>query len=93
MGADLRAGLRYVASVRVLVILTAVQMVVNLCLAAEKLIVFYARDTLGLTPSLAAEKDGHMILSTMNGLPGYEITEVGGEVWTAVRIRGADGHS
>jgi hypothetical protein len=43
VGADLRAGLRYVASVRVLVILTAVQMVVNLCLAAEKLIVFYAR--------------------------------------------------
>jgi Na+/melibiose symporter-like transporter len=54
MGADLRAGLRYVASVRVLVILTAVQMVVNLCLAVEKLIVFYARDTLGLTPSLVA---------------------------------------
>jgi MFS family permease len=54
MGADLRAGLRYVASVRVLVILTVVQMVVNLCLAAEKLIVFYARDTLGLTTSLVA---------------------------------------
>jgi predicted MFS family arabinose efflux permease len=53
-GTDLRAGLRYVASVRVLVILTAVQMVVNLCLAVEKLIVFYARDTLGLTPSLVA---------------------------------------
>ena len=30
--------------------------------------------------SAAAEKDGHMILSTVNGLPGYEITEVGGEV-------------
>ena len=54
IGADLRAGLRYVASVRVLVILTAVQMVVNLCLAVEKLIVFYARDTLALTPSLVA---------------------------------------
>jgi hypothetical protein len=54
MGADLRAGLRYVASVRVLVILTVVQMVVNLCLAAEKLIIFYARDTLALTPSLVA---------------------------------------
>jgi predicted MFS family arabinose efflux permease len=35
-------------------ILTAVQIAVNLCLAAEKLIVFYARDTLGLTPSLVA---------------------------------------
>jgi len=54
VGADLWAGLRYVASVRVLVILTVVQMVVNLCLAAEKLIVFYARDTLALTPSLVA---------------------------------------
>ena len=54
IGADLRAGLRYVASIRVLVILTVVQMVVNLCLAAEKLIVFYARDTLGLTTSLVA---------------------------------------
>ncbi len=54
MGTDLRKGLRYLLSVRVLVILTAVQMVVNLCLAVEKLIVFYARDTLGLTPSLVA---------------------------------------
>jgi len=34
-----------------------------------------------------------MILATMNGLPGYEITEAGGQVWTAVRIRGADGYA
>lgn len=54
MGAELREGLRYMMSVRVLVILTAVQMVVNLCLAVEKLIVFFARDTLGLTPSQVA---------------------------------------
>jgi predicted MFS family arabinose efflux permease len=54
MGTELRAGLRYLASVRVLVILTAVQIVVNLCLAVEKLIIFDARDTLGLTPSLVA---------------------------------------
>jgi hypothetical protein len=54
MGAELREGLRYVMSVRVLVILTAVQMVVNLCLSVEKLIVFFARDTLGLTPSQVA---------------------------------------
>jgi hypothetical protein len=33
-----------------------------------------------------------MILGTMNGLPGHEITERDGEVWTAVRIRRADGH-
>ena len=54
MGTELRAALRYLASVRVLVILTAVQIVVNLCLAVEKLIIFDARDTLGLTPSLVA---------------------------------------
>jgi len=54
VGADLLENLRYVMSVRVLVVLTAVQMVVNLCLAVEKLIVFFARDTLGLTPSVVA---------------------------------------
>ena len=54
MGAELREGLRYVMSVRVLVILTAVQIVVNLCLAVEKLLVFFARDTLELTPSQVA---------------------------------------
>jgi predicted MFS family arabinose efflux permease len=54
MGSELREGLRYLVSVRILVILTAVQMVVNLCLAVEKLIVFYARDTLGLTASFVA---------------------------------------
>jgi predicted MFS family arabinose efflux permease len=54
MGAELLEGLRYVMSVRVLVILTAVQIVVNLCLAVEKLLVFFARDTLGLTPSQVA---------------------------------------
>jgi predicted MFS family arabinose efflux permease len=40
---------RYLLSVRVLVILTSIQIVVNLCLACEKLIVYYARDTLALT--------------------------------------------
>ena len=54
VGADLLEGLRYMMSVRVLVVLTAVQMVVNLCLAVEKLIVFFARDTLGLTPPVVA---------------------------------------
>jgi MFS family permease len=47
---DFREGLRYLLSVRVLVTLTAVQIVVNLCLAVEKLIFYYARDTLGLGP-------------------------------------------
>jgi Major Facilitator Superfamily len=46
--ADFRAGISYLLSVRVLVIMTLMQIIVNLCLATEKLMFFYARDTLGL---------------------------------------------
>jgi Major Facilitator Superfamily len=49
MIADFRAGIGYLLSVRVLVIMTVMQIVVNLCLATEKLMFFYARDTLGLS--------------------------------------------
>jgi hypothetical protein len=45
---DFRAGVGYLLSVRVLVIMTVMQIIVNLCLATEKLMFFYARDTLGL---------------------------------------------
>jgi MFS transporter len=48
LAADFRAGLGYLRSVRVLVIMTAVQVVVNLCLGTEKLMFYYAKDTLGL---------------------------------------------
>ena len=50
--ADVREGVRYLLSVRTLLVLTAVQMVVNLCLSVEKLIIFDARVTLGLSPPL-----------------------------------------
>ena len=50
--ASVREGLRYLLSVRILIVLTAVQMVVNLCLSVEKLIIYDARDTLGLSPPL-----------------------------------------
>lgn len=50
--ASVREGLRYLLTVRVLLILTAVQMVVNLCLSVEKLIIYDARETLGLSPPL-----------------------------------------
>ena len=49
MTADFRAGIRYLLSVRVLVIMTVMQIIVNLCLATEKLMFFYARDALGLS--------------------------------------------
>jgi MFS transporter len=49
LAAEFRAGLGYLLSVRVLVVMTAVQVIVNLCLATEKLMFFYARDTLGLS--------------------------------------------
>lgn len=48
LAADFLAGLGYLLSVRVLVIMTVVQIIVNLCLGTEKLMFFYAKDTLGL---------------------------------------------
>lgn len=50
--ASFREGLRFLVSVRVLVILTVVQVVVNLCLSVEKLIIYDARVSLGLGSSL-----------------------------------------
>jgi len=50
--ASVGQGLRHLLSVRILLVLTAVQMVVNLCLSVEKLIIYDARDTLGLSPPL-----------------------------------------
>jgi hypothetical protein len=50
--AEVREGVRYLLSARTLLVLTAVQMVVNLCLSVEKLIIFDARVTLGLSPPL-----------------------------------------
>jgi predicted MFS family arabinose efflux permease len=50
--ASLREGLRYLLTARTLLVLTAVQMVVNLCLSVEKLIIYDARETLGLSPPL-----------------------------------------
>ena len=50
--ASLREGLRYLLTVRTLLILTAVQVVVNLCLSVEKLIIYDARETLGLSQPL-----------------------------------------
>jgi hypothetical protein len=50
--ASLRQGLHYLLTVRTLLVLTAVQMVVNLCLSVEKLIIYDARETLGLSPPL-----------------------------------------
>ena len=49
MTAEFRAGVGYLLSVRVLVIMTVMQIIVNLCLATEKLMFFYAKDTLGLS--------------------------------------------
>lgn len=50
--ASLRDGLRYLLTARTLLVLTAVQMVVNLCLSVEKLIIYDARETLGLSSPL-----------------------------------------
>lgn len=46
---DLADGIRYLAATRVLLALMGFVLVLNLCLGADKLIVFFARDTLGLS--------------------------------------------
>lgn len=51
---EFRAGLAYIARTRIILTLTAVQIVVNLCLAVEKLIIFFAGNTLGLSPTLVS---------------------------------------
>lgn len=51
LAGEVRAGFRYLLSVRLLVVLTAIQMAVNFCLAVEKLLLFYGRDTLHLSSS------------------------------------------
>jgi len=66
MGAELREGLRYVMSVRVLVILTAIQIVVNLCLAVDKLIVIL--------------RQGHARAHAVPGRGGVAAGGVGGVV-------------
>ena len=48
---EFRAGLAYIARTRLILTLVAVQVVVNLCLAVEKLIIFFAGSTLGLSPA------------------------------------------
>jgi hypothetical protein len=52
MRPGLREGLRYLLTAWTLLILSAVQMVVNLCLSVEKLIIYDARDA-GAEPPLA----------------------------------------
>jgi hypothetical protein len=48
---EFRAGLAYIVRTRLILTLVAVQVVVNLCLAVEKLIIFFAGSTLGLSPA------------------------------------------
>ncbi|MEV6139123.1 MFS transporter [Nocardia sp. NPDC051990] len=54
MFGEFRDGLRYLLSVRVLVVLTATQMAVNFALAVENLLIFFAKDTLALTTTSVA---------------------------------------
>jgi MFS family permease len=49
---DLITGVRYLAATRLLLTLVLFMLVLNLCLGADKLIIFLARDTLHLGPGL-----------------------------------------
>jgi hypothetical protein len=51
---EFRAGLAYIARTRLILTLVIVQAVINLCLAVEKLIIFFAGTTLGLTAPLVS---------------------------------------
>lgn len=51
---EFKAGFGYLLRARVILSLTIVQTVINLCLAVEKLIVFFAKDTLGLSAALVS---------------------------------------
>jgi MFS family permease len=51
---EFRGGFSYVLGTRVILALTVVQMMINLCLSVEKLIVYFARDTLGLAAGMVA---------------------------------------
>jgi MFS family permease len=51
MAGELRDGLRYIRATRVLLAITLVQVVCNFVLGAEKLVVFFLRDTLALGPA------------------------------------------
>ncbi len=50
LGRDLAEGIRYLAATRLLFTLLLFLLVLNLCLGADKLIIFFARNTLHLPP-------------------------------------------
>lgn len=52
--ADLREGLRYIITTRVLLTIGVLQVVVNFALGSEKLVIFYATDTLSLPAVLVS---------------------------------------
>lgn len=51
---EFKAGFGYLLHARVILSLSIVQTVINLCLAVEKLIVFFAKDTLSLSATLVS---------------------------------------
>ena len=51
LGRDLAEGIRYLAATRLLFTMLLFLLVLNLCLGADKLIIFFARNTLHLPPA------------------------------------------
>jgi MFS family permease len=51
LGRDLAEGIRYLAATRLLFTMLVFLLVLNLCLGADKLIIFFARNTLHLPPA------------------------------------------
>ncbi|GAA2086860.1 MFS transporter [Actinomadura alba] len=79
LGTDFMEGLRYLIAFRPLLVLTVIQTMLNLCLAADTLIIFFARVTLDLPmPQVSAVVAGGGI----GGIAGAVMA-----TWLAARIR------
>jgi hypothetical protein len=89
---ELAAGLRYLAGSRLLVALLIFMLVLNLCLGADKLIVFLARDTLHLPPGtvgliVTAGGAGGLAGAVTSGLLGRLIGPLR-TVWAGAALSG-----
>jgi MFS family permease len=79
LGTDFMEGLRYLIAFRPLLVLTVIQTMLNLCLAVDTLIIFFARVTLDLPmPQVSAVVAGGGI----GGIAGAVMA-----AWLAARIR------
>jgi MFS family permease len=79
LGGDFKQGWVYLLTFRPLLVLTALQTIINLCLAVDTLIIYFARVTLGLRLSLVGAV---VAAGGIGGIAGAVMAP-----WLAARIR------